>query len=185
MSKDCVIVFEDEHYKGFYPLSISHPTFDILVGSKTNLARIEHHFGEFKIAKRCRPQLSHLFNGLTDDEVTNLSQGHIGKLILINGRAVFRKRDSDFINGLKEENDCVAYVKNGTLVAANLPSEFIRPFSEDLLLLSHDGFSHKIIEKSNETKDAPEELKLFSHIWEPMLENQEIIKEDFDEYYKD
>jgi UDP-N-acetylglucosamine diphosphorylase/glucosamine-1-phosphate N-acetyltransferase len=183
MPKDYVIVFEDEHYKGFYPISISHPTFDILAGAKTNFARIKHHFREFKIIKSCRPNLFNLFSGLTDDLVKNLSQGQFNKLILINGRLVLRKCDLDFINELKKEDDCVSYVKNDTLLAAVLPPKFIKRIAEELSSLSHDGSSQKIIEKTNKSQHV--DTLTFSYIWEPMLINPKIIESDFNEYYKD
>jgi UDP-N-acetylglucosamine diphosphorylase/glucosamine-1-phosphate N-acetyltransferase len=183
MSKDYVIVFEDEYYKGFYPISISHPTFDILAGAKTNLARIQHHFAEFKIVKSCRQNLSNHLNGLTGETLRDLSQSQFNKLILINGRVVLRKCDLDFINELKKQDDCVSYVQNGNLLAAILPPNFIKRFAQELALLSHEGSCQNIIEKSNKLQHI--ETLTFSHIWEPMLINPKIIESDFNEYYKD
>ena len=80
-----------------------------------------------------------LWEEFGDERVKDLSEGDFTKLIIINGRAVFRKCDLEFINALKKEDDCVAYTKNGILLAAILPSKAIKRFSEEMLLLSHEG----------------------------------------------
>ncbi len=183
MPKNYIIVFEDEHFTGFHPISLSRPTFNILAGTKTNLERIRHHFTEFEITTYCRPHLAKLFNSLEDEKIKDFFAGQINKIVLINGRVVIRKCDIDFINELKQNDNCVSYLKDGTLIAAILPKNSIRHFNEEFSLLSHGNFTKTIIDKSEKQQNV--DVLTFSHIWEPVLKNPEILESDFNEYFKD
>jgi UDP-N-acetylglucosamine diphosphorylase/glucosamine-1-phosphate N-acetyltransferase len=183
MPKDHIIVFEDEHFTGFHPLSLSRPAFNILVGAKTNLERIKHHFADFEITTYCRPHLSKVFNSLEDEKIKAFFEDSTDKIVLINGRVVIRESDFDFIHELKNIDNCVSYLRDGTLLAAVLPKISIRRFREELSLLNHKNFTDTIIDISEKQQHV--DVLTFSHIWEPVLKNQEILESDFNEYFKD
>ncbi len=164
MSKDCVLVFEDENYNKFYPISISRPTYNILSGSKTNLERISHHFSNFHIFTICRQYLS-----------LSIIEGEFNRVILVNGSAVFRLSDLEFINELKKNDNQTAYIKDGKLIAAVLRSKEIREFK--------DICQSEIIEGSKRVEEV--DIMTFSYIWDPIIENPKLIEQDFDEYFKD
>lgn len=183
MSKDLIFVFEDEHYPKFYPISLSRPTYNILAGAKTNLERIKHYFNELEVLTLCRPHLSDLSMRQGRRGIEELIGAGINKLILINGSAVFRFSDLEFIDELKNIDDSVAYTKDGNLVAAVLPFKKARDLAGDILSLHSKGRSKKIIEGSKRLSQV--DILTFSYIWHPMLLNPELIKSDFDEYFKD
>lgn len=159
--KNCVIVFEDEHYSRFYPISLSRPIYNILSGSKTNLERIRHHFNDFPIFTLCRQYLS-----------KDIIEWEFNRVIFINGSAVFRLKDLEFINELKNNDEPTVYIKNGMLIAAILKN------IKELKDIPSD-----IIENSKKIEEV--DILTFSYIWEPVLENQKLIEQDFDEYFKD
>ncbi|MEW6680410.1 MAG: putative sugar nucleotidyl transferase, partial [bacterium] len=164
---DCIIVFEDENYSRFYPISLSKPTYSLLSGAKTNLERIKHHFSDFEIFTICRPYLA------------NRSEiPHFDKAILINGSCVFQKKDLGFIKELKNSNPSIAYVKNGIPIAIVLSQEEFRERLKD----TSEDFSKKIIEG---LKTIEIDILTFSYIWDLIFHNQELIISDFDEYFKD
>ncbi|HAW50128.1 TPA: hypothetical protein DCX16_04175 [bacterium] len=166
MLKSCIIVFEDENYHKFYPITISRPTYDILSGSKTNLERIKYHFSDFRIFTICRQYLS-----------TSTVEGEFNKLILINGSSVFRLSDLEFIKELKKNDTQTLYVKDGKLVAVVLFSKEIKELRD----ICKD--QSEIIKGSKRVEDV--DIMTFSYIWEPIIENQRLIEGDFDEYFKD
>ncbi|MEW6006732.1 MAG: putative sugar nucleotidyl transferase [bacterium] len=166
---DCIIVFEDENYSRFYPISLSKPTYSLLSGAKTNLERIKHHFSDFKIFTICRPYLANR---------SKISYDQFNKFILINGSCVFQKKDLEFIKELKNSNSSIAYVKNGITVAIVLSQEEFRERLKD----TSEDFSKKIIEG---LKTIEIDILTFSYIWDLIFYNQELIISDFDEYFKD
>ena len=174
MSKDYAIIFEDEYYHRFYPISLSRPTFNLLAGSKTNLERIRHHFSEFEIFTLGRPHLS-----------AGPNLGHqFNKLLLINGRALFRSSDLAFINELKNTDDSsVAYIKNGSLIAAVLSPKIERDLSQNISSLYDQGQSEKIIQGVKRIVDV--DILTLDYIWDPIFANPELIISDFDEYFKE
>ncbi|MDI6751464.1 MAG: putative sugar nucleotidyl transferase [bacterium] len=172
MSKDYIVVFEDEYYHRFYPISLSRPTFNLLAGSKTNLERIKHHFSEFEIFTICRPHLS---------TKSNISH-QFNRLLLINGRALFRSSDLAFINELKNTDDSVAYIKNGSLIAAVLSPKTERDLLQNTPLYDQ-GQSEKIIQGVKKSVDV--DILTLDYIWDPLSSNQELLKSDFDEYFKE
>lgn len=174
MSKDYLIVFEDEDYSRFYPISLSRPVYEILAGAKTNLDRIRHHFSDFKIFTLGRPYLK--------AKIEELTEAQFDRLILVNGKIVFRSKDRDFINELKDGGP-VSYIKDGRLLASVLSLKEFRDLSEDILSLYSEGRSRKIIESSKKIEEV--NVLTFSYIWDPVLLNQELIESDFNEYFKD
>lgn len=182
MSKDYLVVFEDEDYSRFYPISLSRPVYEILAGTKSNLDRIRHHFSDFKIFTLGRPYLSDLFNISGKGKIEELIDAQFDRLILVNGNIVFRSQDRDFINELKNGGPA-AYIKDGRLLASVLSSKEFRDLSEDILSLYSEGRSRKIIESSKRIEEV--NILTFSYIWDPVLLNQELIESDFNEYFKD
>ena len=183
MPKDYVIVFEDEYYTGFHPITLSRPTYTLLAGTKTNIKRIYHHFSEFEILTCCRPVLAEVFQSLRKNSMEDLSDVQFNKLILINGRFIFRSCDSEFIEVLKNSEENVAFVNNGVLVALTLTPKSFKDLLNDLLLLYREGSCKKIIESSNKVERI--DMLSFSHIWDPILINPLLIESDYNEYYKD
>ncbi|MBU1345212.1 MAG: hypothetical protein KKD66_26680, partial [Proteobacteria bacterium] len=131
----------------------------------------------------CRPHLSDLSMRQGRRGIEELIGAGINKLILINGSAVFRFSDLEFIDELKNIDDSVAYTKDGNLVAAVLPFKKARDLAGDILSLHSKGRSKKIIEGSKRLSQV--DILTFSYIWDPMLLNPELIKSDFDEHFKD
>lgn len=183
MSVNCVIVFEDEYFSGLHPISLSHPTYDILCGTKTNLERINYHFKDSEIFTLCRP---HLMCVSLDSAATDLSQtlpDKFHKIILINGSVVLQPNDLGFINELKNGEEAVSYTKNERLVAAVFPSTKPHEVFEYVFTPYLEGHSTKIIGLSDRSVEL--DILTFRYIWEPMLLNAKLLESDFNEYFKD
>ncbi|MBD3233259.1 MAG: hypothetical protein GF315_06000 [candidate division Zixibacteria bacterium] len=180
MVRDTVIVFEDEHYDGLYPISYTRPSYHILSGAKTNLQRIEHHFSDFNIIAVCREELSAIFGA---ESGLKIDQADSGRLILINGRIVLTASDGELITELKSANGPKAFVQGNTLVAAIIPPDSNKDFRYDLDKLHQSGGTERIADKIGDSVEV--DVTLFHHIWEPMLINPKMIESDFREYYSE
>ncbi len=172
MSKDYTVVFEDEYHHRFYPISLSRPIFNILAGTKTNLERIRHHFSD-EILTLSRPHLSASFN----------LNHQFNRLLLINGRALLRSGDREFIQELKNTDVSVAYIKDDLLIAAVLSGKMGLEFSQNILSLYDYGQQKKVIEGVKRVVEV--DIRTLDYIWDLVLTNPELIKLDFDEYFKD
>jgi UDP-N-acetylglucosamine diphosphorylase/glucosamine-1-phosphate N-acetyltransferase len=183
LSDRCVIVFEDEYFSGLYPISLSHPTYDILCGAKTNLERIKHHFRDSEIFTLCRPYLMGVSLNPVTADLRQILPDKFDKMVLINGGVVLRSDDREFISQLKNGEDAVSYTKNERLVAAVLPSAKFSEVSEYILTPYLEGQSKNIMELSNRSVEL--NIQTFHYIWEPMLLNAQLLISDFDEFFKD
>lgn len=184
MSDTHIIVFEDEWYQNFYPISESRPVYHVLAGAKTAIERISHHFKGFEISCLCRPFLADLY-GKTDEEnsLERIAVEDSGKVILINGACVIRQKDSLWITELKNTEKSVAWIDGDRLVAAVLPAKMLTGLENEIQSLYEAGHTQKIVDSSDVIKAS--KALLFSYIWNPMLENPEMIESDFKEYYSD
>jgi UDP-N-acetylglucosamine diphosphorylase/glucosamine-1-phosphate N-acetyltransferase len=178
-----VIVFEDENFGNFFPITLSRPTYDIRSGTRTNLDRIRHHFGGDPAATICRPYLRAAVGDNISDILKSLADSPAGKMILINGSVFISIIDLEFINELKGQEDFVSYIRRDKLLAAVIPSKHIKDLIDAITHLYEKDRAGEIIAASARSPEV--NVKSFSYIWEPMLENPEIIKSDFEEYYKD
>ena len=183
MSVRCVIVFEDEYFSGFHPISLSHPTYDILCGAKTNLERIKHYFRDSEIFTLCRPHLMGVSLNPVTTDLRQVLPDKFDKMILINGGVVLRSNDREFISQLKNGEDAVSYTKNERLVAAILPSATFSEASEFILTPYLEDHSKNIMELSNRSVEL--DIQTFHYIWEPMLLNTQLLESDFEEFFKD
>ena len=177
MQNNYVIVFEDNSYGGFYPITLSRPVFNILVGTKTNLQRIKNFFPEYEILTMCRNYLPENM----ELEINNIIDQDFSKLILLNGSLLIGNNDIDFIKEIKSIDESVVYVNEDDICVAAviLSSQKYGFFSHINEITFNENFLKNYISKKQKI-----EISLFSKIWEPMLNNPKIIESDFNEFYK-
>jgi UDP-N-acetylglucosamine diphosphorylase/glucosamine-1-phosphate N-acetyltransferase len=180
-SPDDLIIFEDEKVAAFYPLTLSRPASCLLAGTRSNFRRITGYFNEFKIIMLCRPHLRGLFGGIQQDALHALQNNPPGRVILINGRAVFTNDDAGLVEDLKKNERFTVYVNNGDLVAATIPGPQFREIDLDPLSFGRAGGQAEIIGRAQARN--PVETFMFSSIWQIVQRNQEMIALDYATYY--
>jgi len=184
VQKTHVIVFEAEQTDPFYPLSLSHPVFDLLAGTRTNLDRIRHHFNAFEIYTFCRPYLPDLYQPLTAENIAAFgSEATSDRFIFLDGSAVFRTVDRELIQAIQTASIPVTYVNGNSPVATILSGSSFRELSEKASAGFPEGISQALMESAGRTESV--EIMQFGYIWDPMRQNAELILSDFEEYYKD
>jgi UDP-N-acetylglucosamine diphosphorylase/glucosamine-1-phosphate N-acetyltransferase len=181
-SKDYLIVFEDENYRKFYPISASRPVSHILSGSRTNLQRINNYFGEIDLLLMCRPHLSPLYGGMDLNTLRKIQkEDAFRKIILVNASSVFKRENIKLIEELKRNNKFTAYVKDGSLIAATIPSADLHEIDLSLLCVFYEGNQEKLISESEEKCEI--DIMSFSNIWEVINSNECLVASDYLEYY--
>ncbi len=183
MKKGLIIVFEDEDYNRFYPLTLSRPIFHLLVGAKTNIQRIEHFFRDSTVVSICRsPQLGSVFGCASRDDVYQLVDNGIGKIMLINGSVVLTSENSGFVEELKGLDDFTAFERDNKLIASVIPTDKLSSIADVIFHLYEEGQSRRFIEESPKTRKV--EIRKLSYIWDTILSSSELIAIDFNDYYK-
>lgn len=90
--KQELVIFEDDKFSNFYPLTLSRPVYELRCGALTLREKIAQNFPKYKISLFCRDQLAPLVALETDCEVNALSQNETKRTILINGRLRLGKK---------------------------------------------------------------------------------------------
>lgn len=183
MTTTHVIVYETEPTETFHPLSLSHPVFDLLAGTRTNLDRIRHHFGDCRIHTLQRPHLPAPRHPLTPETVAALAaQDGVRRCVLLDGGTVFRASDRELIEALKRGPAGVCY-RNGNRPAATvLDGEDLVEFTRRTSAGLEGGVPPSPAAHAARSESVT--VMQFDHIWDPVGVNADLIRSDFEEYYR-
>ena len=169
-----IAFFEDEGYKGLYPLTCLRPAWGLLLGGYCLRHSLLLRLGAKKAFYWALPERQEVLKaaGLEGQEI---SQAGL-PLFLINGRARLTARTVNWL--AKAETD--------TVILSGRTVEAFKIFDKNLLELVKKnqptgGFINSLVPKmrSFETKD-----EIFNHLWELVNYNSRAIAEDF-ELFKD
>lgn len=137
-----ICIFEDKQTENFYPVSLSHPVYDLLCGVKTLREKILCYFPDTKYSLFCRKYLKETV------ELNNPGIG-INKLeednyLFINGRTLI---DETLYETIGKNSAEKVFVKDNVLIAAKVTADRlkkIKPNIKDSIELSvFEGIPHE------------------------------------------
>ena len=84
--KNRLIIFEDDKYSDFYPLTLSRPVFSLRCGMLRLWEKVARRFPGYEIAFSCRPELASLLKSQTGCAVNAIDYQPGDRLVFVNGR---------------------------------------------------------------------------------------------------
>jgi UDP-N-acetylglucosamine diphosphorylase/glucosamine-1-phosphate N-acetyltransferase len=162
-----LIIFEDGQADGFYPLSVSHPVFDLFYGCLDTVDRLRKFFKAENIYLVCREYLADIIRLKFSYPVNDLNSGG-DEFLLINAAI---KPDKDVFNRLLSLPPGSACYCDNRLACARVSSGLMDKIKISRLLNSDDDFSGLL-------KKVDIEVSLFKHLWEIVDFNSRAIEFD-------
>lgn len=162
-----ICIFEDKKTENFYPLSLSHPVYDLLCGIKTLREKILCYFPNAKQTLFCRKYLEETVKQNNPGiEVNNLEDDNY---LFVNGRVLI---DEIFYEAIGKNSTEKIFVKDDTLIAARITSETIKKIKSNITDLPDislfDGIPHETVV-----------VDTVNYIWDLITLNGSQLKQDF------
>ncbi|MCP4581271.1 MAG: hypothetical protein GY839_06605 [candidate division Zixibacteria bacterium] len=162
-----LIVFEDTNADNFYPLSVSHPVFDLWYGCSRVLKRLKYYFKQNGVILSCRPHLAAVTRErykLPVNEFDNFRD----ECLLVNAAMIPKP---EILNKLATANSDTAFIDEDILIGARLSSEFLEKCNLIDLIDKPSVFYSKF-------KAVESEGSVFRYLWEIIDKNEEMIEND-------
>jgi UDP-N-acetylglucosamine diphosphorylase/glucosamine-1-phosphate N-acetyltransferase len=167
--KTTLIIFEDSHNHGFYPISLAHPVFDLLSGCFNPVQRLQRLLHPVQTVLICRDYLADLTRqryGLPVNQI-NIEGGRV---IVVN--AAIKLENKYFNEFISVKVDTAIYSGN-RLVGANLSSETAKRLAGSLLRLPS-----KEIEFGIDIIRIEVNATIYNHLWDLVNDNGAMIAND-------
>lgn len=162
-----ICIFEDKLVDNFYPLTLSHPVYDLLCGIKILREKILRYFPNNKYSLFCREYLKETVKqnnpGIKVNELVD------DNYLFINGRALI---DEVFQETLGKDSAERIFIKDDILIAAKISAKRIGKIKSEISeLIDVSSFDGVTAEKV--------EVDTVDYIWDLIRINGSQIKEDF------
>ena len=174
-----VVLFEDESYENFFPLTYTRPVFECRIGMFTMLERTQRLYQKSKlllftrnyIVPTLKKRVSHSVNepDSIDDDV-----------LLINGALVIDEKTRQLLGKHLAKN--VLMMQKGRIALAHLSEDVARDCGKELCK-SLPSLALKKLVKKCKTLEASD-LPLMTYPWDLVNKNAELIKEDYSVFGK-
>ncbi len=162
-----ICIFEDKLVDNFYPLTLSHPVYDLVCGMKTLREKILRYFPNAKCTLFCRKYLEETVKQNNPGiEVNELNDDNY---LFINGRVLIDENFHELIGKSTSEK---IFIKDNLLIAAKITAETLKK----LKLNTTDSVEPSLFE------GIPEEhvdIDTVNFIWDLIRLNGIQLKEDF------
>jgi len=160
-----LIIFEDKNADGFYPLSVSHPVFDLFYGCYNIVERYRRFFKPDNICLSCREYLADVAREKYEVSVNNFDAIK-NDCLLINAALM---PDVQLYNQLLNAKPDTAFISDNALIGARLSADKFNDLSaENGLLFEADNF--RSISNIIDIKDS-----MFKHLWDIVNYNGRAI----------
>jgi len=175
--KNGLVIFEDEKFDSFYPLTHLRPTFFLRPGIRFLFEKIIDSFEDYTTILFCRPELTDITSQLTRIPVNKFSNDDFENIIFINGRI---KHNPDFINALRQADKNVVLYSGDDIAAFKK----VGKLNEDEIEILKEGDLGRFLDKLTMKAQTMEiELPLYCHLWDLVNAIDDEIADDF-EYFK-
>jgi UDP-N-acetylglucosamine diphosphorylase / glucose-1-phosphate thymidylyltransferase / UDP-N-acetylgalactosamine diphosphorylase / glucosamine-1-phosphate N-acetyltransferase / galactosamine-1-phosphate N-acetyltransferase len=164
-----LIIFEDSRAENFYPISVSHPVFNLLIGCTNAIGRSKAFFTPDKIILSCREYLADNTRDRYGYTVNDFN-GIKGETLLLNAAA---KPDIELFKKLKDLPDNSALYGTNGLIGARLDSSVAGKL--DLPKISED---RSLLPSDIEIIDY--DIALFEYLWDMVNYNSQAIANDIE-----
>ncbi len=162
-----ICIFEDKQTDNFYPLTLSHPVYDLLCGMKTLKEKILRYFPEISYTLFCREYLEETVKlNNPGIEVNKLEDDNY---LFINGRVLLNE---DLFNVLRKNPQERVFIQDDMLIAARISSETIRRIKSKISYKIDISFFEGISRENVEADTV-------DYIWDLIEINGHQLKQDF------
>lgn len=169
-----LIVFEDEAYRSFYPLTHIRPVFFLRPGIRNIFEQIRDSFPDYRPSLFCRPELGELVAEQVEVPVNEFT-GHSGdQLLLINGRL---RVNAEFASALNKANRNAILLSSGAIAAVKVVDGLTAEEATDLKNGELGDFVARVRRRS-ETLEL--ELPLYHYLWDMVGAIDAEIAADFE-----
>ena len=164
-----LIIFEDNRAENFYPISVSHPVFDLLMGCANVVDRSKAYFAPDRIILSCRQFLADSTHDRYGYPVNDYSSIK-GETLLLNAAA---KPDIELFKKLKDLPDNSALYGTNGLIGARLEGPVVGKL--DLPKISEDRS-----QMPSDIEIIDYDIALFGYLWDIINYNTEAIANDIE-----
>jgi len=169
MNKLNLIVFEDDQSAGFYPMSETHPIFDLLVGCHNIVERLRLYFRPVAFSIICRRDLADIARLQHGDLTVNAIKPNRYDTIVINSSL---KPDIAVFQELASAKQDILFFDDGILLGGKLSAGSLKRLDDWLLSLPENP---SLIEFEFRQKSWAR----YANLWEMISDNGRIIEFDF------
>jgi UDP-N-acetylglucosamine diphosphorylase/glucosamine-1-phosphate N-acetyltransferase len=162
-----LIIFEDHNADGFYPLSVSHPVFDLFCGCFNVVERLKHYFKPDKLYLSCRDYLVDVTRQRYGVPVNDYS-GLAGETIIVNAAAI---PDPNILQTIEYCPVNALVVTRDSLVGGKVSSAKLQELSLNEILENYHNADYKF--EAHRVDKA-----LFGHLWDIVNYNPKAIEND-------
>lgn len=171
-----VLIFEDSAVNNFYPISQTRPLWEIRCGMFSMRERLEvlckKEFGQqTKFHYFCREELSELYRKKYPELKIDENIPYDDDLLILNGRLL----SINNINSLEKNK---IYNRNGSFAASLIDKDTLKNITSLINIISKQDNS-EINDLGLETIEDDSNFEIAEYIWQVVLENGEMIKNDF------
>lgn len=173
-----IIIYEDENYKNFYPLTNFRPTSVLRAGILPLYGRIKKYFPNADLFLTCRSNLTPMVVKEVSDIPVNIIKKNSDKFLLLNGRL----RDfGDLRANIEKTKASTIFYNNDEAVAIYLNPDITSqlPPIADINIIAD-----LINDRKEEIIDFHTTATLYNYNWEIMADIEKEICADF-EFFKD
>jgi UDP-N-acetylglucosamine diphosphorylase/glucosamine-1-phosphate N-acetyltransferase len=175
--KNGVVIFEDEKFENFYPLTHLRPVYFLRPGIRFLFEKIVDDFEGYKPFLFCRPELADITSEMTKHPVNDFNDPDLEEIVFVNGRV---RHNRDFMKALKEAGKNAVLYSGDNLAAFKAVGK-LTPEAFGLLKGGDLGAFLDNLKGRAQTLDV--EVPLYNYLWEMVSAIREEIADDF-EYFR-
>jgi UDP-N-acetylglucosamine diphosphorylase/glucosamine-1-phosphate N-acetyltransferase len=171
-----LVIFEDNTYANFYPLTLNRPIFMLRCGAFELWERISKNFDGYSIAFSCRDEIAPLLRQENKSDVNNIDYQPGDKLVFINGRL---RLGPKLINELKKCSENRIFLHDNITAAVVICEDF--PNSEKQnIKFTGDSKSQLMGIKADLIQG---EFEFYNYLWDLVNLNGNEISADYEAHF--
>ncbi len=159
MSK-ALLIFEDDYYQNFFPLTILRPTYFLRPGIRRQFEVISDSFKQYHANLCCRHDISKLVAEQTNMPVNSPDLAKADEVIMVNGCL---RADQNFFAALINANSNVVIISKERLVGAKIFGGLTADEAMALRSIDINGLVSALRTRS-ETMEI--EIRLYGYLWD-------------------
>ena len=180
-----LLIFEDQAYENFLPLTYTRPVYDLKCGMYTFRERIEKRLKETgcdidRLFLASRDYLTKVLKRKNEDALVNEYDKVDDEVLMVNGRLFLdRKKTRELLEKLTSEG---MMIQKGEILALRVKENTYNEIKEYLRKMKVSDIINSL--KGRIKVFEVDGYKVFNYPWEVVIENTEILKEDIIERMK-
>ncbi|MEE9441752.1 MAG: putative sugar nucleotidyl transferase [candidate division Zixibacteria bacterium] len=173
-----LIIFEDNNYVNFHPLTLNRPVFTLRCGAFELWEKIAKNFVDYTLAYSCREEIAPSLRQEANSEVNTIDYQGGDKLVFINGRL---RLGPKLVNEIKTCTENRIFLHDKTTAAVVICEDFPNSDSQDINFTG-DSESQLMGVKADLIQG---EFEFYNYLWDLVNLNGNEISADYTAYFSD